>query len=144
MDVLVKSRPLGTEETALQYFQKEFPSMVKSHDSSIHELNKVNAKMAELDTVDAELTKFSSEWNQLKGDIQTNEANIVATSNEIQDLKAKLAQAEGHLVDLMKEARSLSKQHDDLKSGSRSQKMKLNLLIEEFPNLRGQKETLET
>ncbi|XP_058217260.1 WEB family protein At1g12150-like [Rhododendron vialii] len=140
MDVLVKSQDLETEETSLQYFQKEFLSMIKSHDSFTHELSKVNAKMVELEAVDVELTKFSAEWLQLKEDMQFNEASIMATSNEIADLKTKLAQAEGRLVELRNEATILAKQHDDMKAGSKSQKMKLNLLVEEMPNFRGQNE----
>ncbi|XP_058185697.1 uncharacterized protein LOC131302922 [Rhododendron vialii] len=128
MDVLVKAKALEIEETSLQYFQKEFPNMMKSHDSSTHELNKINVKLAELD---------------LKEDVKANEANITATSNEIQDLKTKLVEAEGRLDGLQMESKKLAKYHDELKAGSKSQKMKLNLLVEEVPSLRGQRETLE-
>ncbi|XP_058219834.1 uncharacterized protein LOC131330312 [Rhododendron vialii] len=144
IDVLVKSQALGIEEVSLPHFQKEFPSMVKSYDSSTHELSKINSKLLELEAVDAELTRFSTKWIQLKEDIKTNEANITTTSTEIQDLKGKLAQAEGHLDCLRTESKTLAQHHNDLKAGSKSQKMKLNLLVEEMPSLRGQRDTLET
>lgn len=75
--------------------------------------------------------------------MKSNEEKLVATSNEIQGLKEKLAQAEGRLAGLNEEAKSLSKKHDELRSLSKSQKMKFNLLIEKLPALRSQKETLD-
>ncbi|KAI8529906.1 hypothetical protein RHMOL_Rhmol11G0011200 [Rhododendron molle] len=143
MDVLVKSQALGPNDASLQYFQKEFPNMVKTHDASTQDLSKVHAKLSELEKVDMEITRFSTEWNQLKEDIIVNRANNIATSEEIQELKDKLAQAEGCLEDLQKESKILAKQHEDLKAGSKSQKLKLNLLIEEVPDLCRRWETLE-
>ncbi|KAI8555373.1 hypothetical protein RHMOL_Rhmol05G0170000 [Rhododendron molle] len=61
--------------------------MVKTHDASTQDLSKVHAKLSELEAVDMEITRFNTEWNQLKEDIRVNRATSLLLQKRFKNLR---------------------------------------------------------